>query len=340
MNDAFKLQAYLDDRLPRTAVIIGAGYIGAEMADSLTRRGINVTMIEYLPTVLSTVDPNLSKLVQAELERHGVCVRTGIGVEAIEPEDAQYRLAGREGPIHSAEMVLVATGARPETSLTRSAGIELGPTGAIRVSRRMETNVTDVFAAGDCVETWHRVRNAYAYLPLGTTAHKQGRVAGENAVGGCVEYAGSLGTQVVKVFDLVVGRTGLRDDEALEVGFDPLTVEIEAWDHKVYYPNAHKLHLRMTGDVTSGRLLGAQMVGHRDSEVSKRIDVFAAGIYHGTSVEALNEVDLTYTPPLSSPWDPVQMAAQRWERVRKEALVRRSMETQNGTDCEIPYRGA
>jgi NADPH-dependent 2,4-dienoyl-CoA reductase/sulfur reductase-like enzyme len=142
--------------------------------------------------------------------------------------------------------------------------------------------------------------------------YRQGRVAGENAVGGQREFAGSLGTQVVKVFDVVVARTGLRDAEAEQAGFDPLTVESTSWDHKVYYPGAHALHIRVTRDRKTGRLLGAQMVGHVHGEVAKRIDIFAAALYAGIAVNELNDLDLSYTPPVSSPWDPVQMSAQSW----------------------------
>jgi NADPH-dependent 2,4-dienoyl-CoA reductase/sulfur reductase-like enzyme len=176
----------------------------------------------------------------------------------------------------------------------------------------METNVPDIYAAGDCVETWHRLLNAPTYLPLGTTAHKQGRIAGENAVGGHREFAGTLGTQVVKVFDVAIARTGLRDAEARHAGFDPLTVESTHLDHKGYYPDAHEIRIRLTGDRSTGRLLGAQMIGHFQAEVAKRIDIFAAAIFHGMCVDDLNMLDLSYTPPVSSPWDPVQMSAQAW----------------------------
>jgi NADPH-dependent 2,4-dienoyl-CoA reductase/sulfur reductase-like enzyme len=176
----------------------------------------------------------------------------------------------------------------------------------------METSLPDIYAAGDCVETWHRVLNRATYLPLGSTAHKQGRIAGENAVGEAREFAGTLGTQVVKVFDLVIARTGLRDHEAAQAGFDPFTVESTPWDHKVYYPEAHEVRIRVTGDHKTGRLLGAQMLGHVHSEVAKRIDIFATALFHNMRVEELNDLDLSYTPPLSSPWDPVQMSAQIW----------------------------
>ena len=211
-------------------------------------------------------------------------------------------------------MILVATGARPEAELARDAGILLGENGAIRVSPAMETNVPDIYAAGDCVETRHRLIKRPVYMPLGTTAHKQGRVAGENVVGGRAEFQGSLGTQVVKIFELVVARTGLRDQEAIGEGFEPLTVQSESWDHKVYYPGAKKVRIRITGDRGTHRLLGAQIVGSYGAEVAKRIDVFATALYQEMRVEDLNHLDLSYTPPLSSPWDPVQLAAQAWTK--------------------------
>jgi NADPH-dependent 2,4-dienoyl-CoA reductase/sulfur reductase-like enzyme len=164
----------------------------------------------------------------------------------------------------------------------------------------MRTNLPNVLAAGDCVETWHRLLNRPAYLPLGT-AHKQGPVAGETAVGDDREFAGSLGTQVVKVFELAVARTGLRDQEAAAAGLDPLTVGSTQFDHKAYYPGAHQLQLRITGDRTTGRLLGAQLVGHHDAEVAKRIDIPAGALFPAMTVEALSDFDLSYTPPFGSP---------------------------------------
>ena len=176
----------------------------------------------------------------------------------------------------------------------------------------METNIEDIYAAGDCVETWHNLIEKNMYLPLGTTAHKQGRIAGENAIGGDRDFPGSLGTQVVKIFDTVAARTGLRDEEASRAGFDPLSADFETWDHKVYYPGAKKMRIRITGDRNSLQLLGAQMTGAYQTEVSKRLDVFATALFHRMKVEELNDLDLSYTPPLSSPWDPIQMCAQAW----------------------------
>ena len=314
MDDAFALKTFLEEKQPRRAVIVGAGYIGLEMADALIRRGLEVEVVEYAPEVLSTLDPELGRIVRRELEARGVKVATGIEVSRIDREGEELTVRGGEGFSAGAGLVLVAAGARPRTEPARSAGAETGMEGALKVDRMMRTSLPDVYAAGDCVETWHRLLERYDYLPLGTTAHKQGRVAGENALGGNREFAGSLGTQAVKVFGLVAARTGLRDTEAKAAGFRPRTAEIEADDHKAYYPGSEKLTIRLTGDLESKRLLGLQIVGSAKSEISKRVDIAAAALYNNLRVDELNDLDLSYTPPLSSPWDPVQTAAQSWLR--------------------------
>ncbi len=210
-------------------------------------------------------------------------------------------------------MVLVVTGVRPDTALAASAGATLGFKDALEVDREMRTSLPGVFAAGDCVVTWHRLAGV-TYLPLGTTAHKQGRVAGENALGGQRKFAGSLGTQVVKIFDHAAARTGLRDHEAVAAGFEPFTAAHGADDHKAYYPGSHRIQMRFTGDRRTGRLLGVQLFGHRHAEVAKRIDIAAAAIFNEMTVEQISDLDLSYTPPLGSPWDAVQAGAQAWVR--------------------------
>ncbi|MBU2859521.1 FAD-dependent oxidoreductase [Acidithiobacillus ferrooxidans] len=318
MADGFAVQNHLTERGARSVIIVGAGYIGVEMADALRHRGIEVTLVSHTDPVFPTVDPGFGKLIGEELARHGVCIVGGCTVERIEA-DSSHSLAvsGTGGFAGSADLVLVATGVRPDTDLATAAGIPLGPSGAIRVTQRMETGIPGIWAAGDCAETWHRILQRPAYLPLGTTAHKQGRVAGENAVGGERLFGGSVGTQTVKVFELAIARTGLREPEARVAGFDPITVETQTWDHKAYYPDAQKLRIRVTGDRRTDRLLGAQILGHWQSGVSKRIDIFATALFHGMGVEDLNDLDLSYTPPFSSPWDPVQAAAMAWMEAAK-----------------------
>ncbi len=321
MGDTFAVMRTLEQAAPASAVIVGAGYIGLEMADALTVRGLQVIQMEQLPEVLPTVDPELGALVHAELASRGVEVLTGTTVRQISrnPSGEAGRLrvqataADGTAVTRTADMVLVVVGVRPDTALAAAAGATLGARGAIAVDRRMRTSLPDVLAAGDCVITHHRLLGE-TYLPLGTTAHKQGRVAGENAAGGNREFAGSLGTQVVKIFDQAAARTGLRDHEAKAAGFDPVTIGSEADDHKAYYPGSHRITMRFTGDRGTGKLLGVQLFGHRHAEIAKRIDIAATAIFNNMTVDAVSDLDLSYTPPLGSPWDAVQMGAQAWVR--------------------------
>jgi len=321
MGDTFAVMATLDQAAPASAVIVGAGYIGLEMADALTVRGLRVTQMEQLPEVLPTVDPQLGALVHGELAARGVEVLAGTNVQAITkaPPGQGGRLevaattADGSAVTRTADMVLVVVGVRPETTLAADAGATLGVKGAIAVDPGMRTSLPDIYAAGDCVITHHRLLGV-TYLPLGTTAHKQGRIAGENALGGNRAFAGSLGTQVVKIFDQAAARTGLRDHEAAAAGFDPVTVESAADDHKAYYPGSHRITIRVTGDRTTGRLLGLQLSGHKNAGIAKRVDIAATAIFHGMTVDAVSDLDLSYTPPLGSPWDAIQMGTQAWTR--------------------------
>ncbi|MGV3711467.1 FAD-dependent oxidoreductase [Pseudolysinimonas sp.] len=320
MGDTFALEKHLDERDPKTAIIIGAGYVGLEMAEGLTMRGIQVTQLQRGPEVLSTLDPELGHLIHQELVRHGVEVITHTTITSVTSQDRTLTVTGtRDGDpfTKTADLVLAVVGVRPNTSLLVEAGATLGAGNAVVVDETMRTGIPNVWAAGDGVVTHHRLLGT-TYLPLGTTAHKQGRIAGENALGGNARFAGILGTQVVKVFDLVAARTGLREHEAAAAGFTPLSTTKAADDHKAYYPGAKPISIRITGD-TDGRLLGAQLVGSYGTEVSKRVDTFATAIHHGMTVPEISDLDLSYTPPLGSPWDAVQVATQAWSRDHEAA---------------------
>jgi len=327
MGDTFAVMRTLEEAAPASAIIVGAGYIGLEMAEALVARGLSVTQMEQLPEVLPTVDPEIGVLVHRQLTDHGVDVLTGTTVRSVtratpgEPGRLHVEATTTDGQdvVRNVDLVLVVVGVRPDTELAASAGANLGQRGAIAVDRHMRTNLPHVFAAGDCVVTHHRLLGE-TYLPLGTTAHKQGRVAGENALGGDRIFAGSLGTQVVKVFDHAVARTGLRDHEAVAGGYEPVTVGSEADDHKAYYPGSHRIAMRFTGDANTGRLLGVQLFGHKHAEIAKRVDIGASAIFHDMSVDAVSELDLSYTPPLGSPWDAVQLGAQAWVRAAQPPM--------------------
>jgi NADPH-dependent 2,4-dienoyl-CoA reductase/sulfur reductase-like enzyme len=315
IDEARAINRYIEEHRVRSVVLVGAGYINLELADALTKRRLQVTLVERNPAVLKTVDIELGRMVEEQLAAQELNVLPRQQVDTITRHSDRLVVALASGKELSAELVIVATGARPETSLARSCGIELGEGDAIKINQRMETNVEDIYAAGDCAETFHRLLGRSTYLPLGSTSHKQGRVAGENAIGGSRQFHGTLGTQVVKVFDLVVARTGLKDDDGRRFGYDPLTVAGEYWDHKRYYPGAKKVLIRLTGDRLTGQLLGVQMAGAAETSVAKRIDTAAAALFAKESVDDINALDLSYSPPLNSPWDPLQSSAQDWLKV-------------------------
>jgi NADPH-dependent 2,4-dienoyl-CoA reductase/sulfur reductase-like enzyme len=339
MGDTFALTESLRRIQPKTALIVGAGYVGLEMAEGLTTRGIQVTQVEMLPEVLPTVEVELGALVHEELVKHGVNVHTDSTVTKISKTDRNdgpgLHVEGRSGDGETlawdVDLVLVVVGVKPDTDLLVRAGAKTGPRGAVVVDETMATGLPHVWAAGDCVITHHRLLGE-TYLPLGTTAHKQGRIAGENALGGSARYAGSLGTQVVKVFDLVAARTGLREHEATAAGFAPVSTTANPDDHKAYYPGATPITIRITGDANTGRLLGAQLIGHKGAEISKRVDTYATALFHEMTVTGMTELDLAYTPPLGSPWDAVQMATQAWVKNHQLDTERSRLSTPSNKD--------
>jgi len=329
IDEMLAIDRYIGQQSVQSVVVVGGGYIGVELADALTLRGLRVTLLEYAPTVLQTLDAELGKQLQQHMEEKGVIVRTQTQVQALKRTNKTGKLIvqgtnDQSQPIASiaTDMVLVVVGAKPNNKLAEAIGLETGIKGALQVNQLMQTALPGIYAAGDGVETFHRLLQQYNYLPLGTTAHKQGRIAGENMAGGEAVFQGSLGTQVVKVFDRVAARTGLHDRDAERYGIAHRTVQVVVDDHKAYYPGATPLTMRITGNPQTGELLGAQILGHTGAEVAKRIDVFATALYHRIKVSELNDLDLSYSPPLSSPWDPVQMTAQAWVRMRGNPISR------------------
>jgi NADPH-dependent 2,4-dienoyl-CoA reductase/sulfur reductase-like enzyme len=313
IGDMFALLASVEQRHARSAIIIGGGYIGLEMAEALTNRGLRVALLEQLDQVMPTIDPQLAEPLADHLRNNGVTVHPATKAHAVTADGTDLVVDTDKGAYHS-DVVLVVTGVRPDSTLAAEAGAALGYRGAIAVDRGMRTDLLDVYAAGDCVHTYHRLLDDHVYLPLGSTSHKQGRVAGINAAGGDALFAGSLGTQAVKVFDLVAAGTGLRDNAARQAGYDPVAIATTADDHKAYYPGATPIRIRVTGDRATGRLLGAQLLGRHGAEVAKRIDIYATAISYGATVDDVADLDLSYTPPLGSPWDAVQIAATTWRR--------------------------
>jgi NADPH-dependent 2,4-dienoyl-CoA reductase/sulfur reductase-like enzyme len=309
LEDGDAIKSFVDRGCPKHVVILGAGYIGLEMAESLKARGLEVTVIERLPSVLSTYDPDMSEIVERELHSKGVRVLTGTSVDGFEKSDdtpcVAYALAG--GQRLSTDMVVLAAGVRPRSEIAGEAGLELGVGGAIRVDARQVTSDPSILAAGDCSEATHIVTGKKTWIPLGTTANKQGKIAGENAVGGAARFQGVAGTNVTKIMDLEVAQTGLTETRAREEGLDVRSVSITASSKAHAYPGGGPLRVKLVFEGGTGRLLGAQMAG--EDGVSKRIDTVAAGLTAGMSVSELAAVDMSYAPPFSPVWDPVLIAA-------------------------------
>ncbi|MEU1749193.1 FAD-dependent oxidoreductase [Micromonospora arida] len=311
LDDGAALRDWLDaDPQPRRAVVVGGGYIGVEIAEALIQRGLSVTLVEAGQQPMATVDPDMAELVADAMRSLGVTIRTSLPVSGLEQQDGRVSaVVTAEGPIPT-DVVVMGLGVRPNTALAEAAGLPLGPTGAIRVDRRMRVpGLPGVWAAGDCVETLHRVSGLPVHVPLGTHANKQGRVAGINIGGGYATFAGVIGTAVTKVCDLEVGRTGLREREAAAAGFEFVSVIAESTNRAGYYPGARPMTVKLIAERPSGRLLGAQIVGW--SEAAKRIDTLAVALWNGMTVDDMTALDLGYAPPYAPVWDPVLIAARK-----------------------------
>jgi NADPH-dependent 2,4-dienoyl-CoA reductase/sulfur reductase-like enzyme/rhodanese-related sulfurtransferase len=303
--DMDRLARHLERERPATAAIVGGGFIGLEMAEAFRKRGVETTVVELLPSVMPSMDPELGAMVQQELEANGVHVLVGTGVKAVHAADRSVELA--DGRRVAADVVLFSVGVRPELGLARGAGLEIGPSGALVVDEHLRTSDPDVFAAGDMVEIVHKVSGRRVRVPLAGPANRQGRIAASNALGVPMAYGGALGTSVVKVFEATAGATGLSERAARDAGF-PVGVAFVMRDHHAgYYPGARELTLKLVYDRTSARLLGAQAFGQ--AGVDKRIDVLATALHGRMTLHDLAELDLAYAPPYSSANDPVNVAA-------------------------------
>ncbi len=306
VEDGIAIKNWIAKKHPWQAVVVGGGYIGLEMAEALAANGMYVDVVEMLPQVLPNMDADMAALVQEELSSHGVTVHLDSPVRGFEGDGRVQRVIAGNKTLE-ADIVLFSVGARANIPLAEKAGVAIGATGAIAVDDHQRTTVPHVWAAGDVAEAWHRVLNQPAYIPLGTTANKQGRVAGTNIAGGDAAFAGIVGTAVVKVFDLEVARTGLSEREALQAGFDAASVAIKAPARAHYMPTHPPIHVKLVFEKGSKRLLGGQMVG--EEGVSKRIDVIAAALHNGWTVSDLAQLDLSYAPPFAPVWDPILVAA-------------------------------
>jgi len=303
VQNAEAIRTWILTRGPKTAVVVGSGFIGLEMAEQLTESGIQVAMVERLPQVMPALDPDMAYRVEEELVRRGVEVRLASTVTAIDAiDDSVTGVCLDNGDVLAAGIVILSVGVRPDTGLALQVGAELGPTGAIKVDHQMRTSVDGVYAVGDAAESFSLITGAPLWRPLGSTANKMGRIAGDAITGGNLAHRGILGTGILRVFELAVGHTGLTETEAKAQGFDIEVIHNIKPAHATYV-GGRELIIKAIAERGTGRLVGAQVIGPQG--VDKRIDVLATAISFGALAEDLFHLDLAYSPPFATTKDPI-----------------------------------
>jgi CoA-dependent NAD(P)H sulfur oxidoreductase len=308
LTDAIRIKQLIREIPCRKAVIIGAGFIGLEMSEAFRQAGVETAMVHRGSLPAARWDPELSRPILEEMERHGVTFVPGTVTESIEAgSSCRNRVNTSTGPLE-ADIVLLAVGVRPDADLAREAGLAIGPSGAIAVNFAQRTSAENVYAAGDCSESYHRVSGRWVHVPLGDIANKQGRVAGSNIGGTPMIFPGIVGAQSFKIFTLECAAAGLSDREAAAAGFHPVSTVVWGTSTARSMPTAKKVGLRITADRATGRFLGAQAVG--EAGAVSRINTLSAALWAGMTLEDVAYLDLAYSPPFSGAWDPIHIAAQ------------------------------
>ena len=306
VEDTFRIRRFVEEHKPKTAVMVGGGFIGLEVAENLCELGVKVTVIQRGNQLLNTLDYDMATLVHSKLRSKGIDLKIGGNVVAFEETETGLNvLLENEQPIGT-DMVLLAIGVSPENTLAKKAGLELGLKGAIAVNDKMETSVSDIYAVGDAVQIKHIVTGNDAVIALAGPANKQGRIAADNICGLDSHYKGSLGSSVIKLFDMTAASTGLTEKAAQTAGISYDRIVLSPSSHAGYYPGAKTMTMKVVYEKETLKLLGAQIVGY--DGVDKRIDVLATAISAGMKANELKELDLAYAPPYSSAKDPVNMA--------------------------------
>jgi len=291
----------------RNVIIAGGGYIGLEMAESLVHLGKNVTIVELAPQILTLFDEDFAGVLRQYLGKKGVKIFTSEGIQALKGKGGKVTHVRTMSREIEADVVLMSLGIRPQVELAKQAGLKMGETGAIWVNERMETSAEGIYAAGDCAETIHLITGKRVWIPLGSTANKQGRVVGTNACGGNATFPGVMGTTVFKTFELNVAKTGLSMREAEKEGFHPVQAIVRGFDRAHFYPGRKESTLKVIADKETGRILGGQAIGEGPSD--KFIDILAMALHGKMTCRELANVDLAYAPPFSPVLSPIIVAA-------------------------------
>lgn len=303
--DTYRIKDYIDNAAPKTATVIGGGYIGVEMAENLVQAGLSVTIVEMQNQVIAPLDFDMASILHNELERNGVTLKLETALEKIEEQGSSLKVVTNKGAF-DADMVILAIGVKPETKIAAEAGLKLNQRGALIVDDNMKTSDDFIFAAGDAVEVTDFIANEKAVIPLAGPANKQGRIAADNICGIKSEYRGTQGSAILKVFNLTAASTGITEKTAKRLGLNYEKSFTVSASHAGYYPGAKEMFIKTIFDKDNGKILGAQIVGSEG--VDKRCDVIAAAINFKASVNDLTKLELCYAPPYSSAKDPVNMA--------------------------------
>ena len=318
IDDAVEIKNCL--KHSKKVVIVGGGYIGLELLESFAAHNVDLTMIDRSLQILNTFDLDISSHIQKYLiEEKNIKIITNDSLKKLIGDDKGFvkQVETSGGKLINAEMVILALGVRPNIELAKDAGIEIGETGAIKVNERMQTNFSDIFAAGDCVETINTVTGKNVWIPLGSTANKMGRTAAINITGGYEEFKGVTGSMVVKIFDYTASKTGLSEKEAKDLGYDYVIAILSHRDKSGYMPDAKEITIKMIAEKSSGRILGTQVIGKGDAD--KRVNVVATALTANMTVKDFMGIDLTYAPPYSPSIDPILVAAQMlYSKLKKE----------------------
>ena len=315
VEDTFRIKDFISEKAPRSAVMVGGGFIGLEVAENLRELGMEVTIVQRPKQLMNPFDADMASFIHAEMRRHGVQLALGYSVEGFEERNGGIDVLLKDNaPLH-ADMVILAIGVTPEAALAKDAGLALGIKGSILVNDRMETSVPGIYAGGDAVQVKHYVTGDDALIALAGPANKQGRIAADNICGGDSRYLGSQGSSVVKVFDMTAATTGINETNARKSGLDVDTVILSPMSHAGYYPGGKLMTMKVVFEKETYRLLGAQIVGYQG--VDKRIDVLATAIHAGMKATQLKDLDLAYAPPYSSAKDPVNMAGFMIDNISK-----------------------
>ena len=313
VEDTLKIKEYVDINKPDSAVVVGGGFIGLEVAENLNELGINVTIIEGLDQLMMPFDKDMASFIHSEVRRHGVKLTLDHLVDGFDERDGKIVVNVKGSDSVFADMVVLAIGVSPDSSLAKDAGIELGLKGSIKVNDRMETSIPDIYAVGDAVEKINSVTGQEALISLAGPANKQGRIAADNICGKDSRYKGGQGSSIIKVFDLTAASTGINEKTAAAAGIKADKVILSPMSHAGYYPGGKMMTMKVVFEKETYRLLGAQIIGYEG--VDKRIDVLATAIYAGIKAYDLAELDLAYAPPYSSAKDPVNMAGYMIENI-------------------------